>query len=514
MPQTEIYFCKNVKINNNNQYYQTDDVARQNYFTGRTTASTRLTNQSFQRVGKGSCKVNLSYDELLGCTYMMFRNLDKSDKWFYAFINRIEYINDNNVEVFYTIDHWQTWYFQGCTLGQCHVERSHTPDDVVGKYTLSEPVDTGEMVLDNLVRENVIHDVYQCLLCNIVIEDLPTVTPATGAILNGQYVNVLQYVYANADDLDAAIKKLNDNGQIDSIIALYTLPRNLFLNQGNPGAPIQFSVNKQITTLGDYTPKCKKLLSYPFNTLNVFVPGAVDIDYPYELFSENEISFVLSGTTLPSPEAVFTPQNYKGQPNNTAETFSVSGWPMCSYSSDLYTSYLAQNYNTIQAQQTSMALNMTFGSIGAALGAAINPALGGLGLIENVAGNISQAMTYEANFRDLEHKPPANRGSMSTNAIFSSGYLDVYTAQKHVKREVAEVIDNYLNEFGYRIETTMTPVLNQRPHWTYVKTTNAICWGEAPAEALRLIEQDLNRGMRFWNDEQEIGNYTLDNSPA
>ncbi|MBO7697013.1 MAG: hypothetical protein J6T10_30655 [Methanobrevibacter sp.] len=107
-----------------------------------------FTAQTYQRAGKNKIRVARLADDLYDCNYMMFQNTSYGNKWFYAFIDTITYINDNATEIEYTIDVMQTWYFD-YALGSCFVEREHTLTDHIGENLVNEDFDTGELIPQN-----------------------------------------------------------------------------------------------------------------------------------------------------------------------------------------------------------------------------------------------------------------------------------------------------------------------------------------------------------------------------
>ena len=56
--------------------------------------------------------------------------------------------------------------------------------------------------------------------------------------------------------------------------------------------------------------------------------------------------------------------------------------------------------------------------------------------------------------------------------------------------------------------------MNARPYWTYVKTLGCSVDGAIPADDASAIENIFNKGVRFWKNHNNIGNYSLDNSPV
>ena len=103
-----------------------------------------LTDLSYQRMTKNVIRVGILCDNLYDCNYIMFRNKvtvnDQnvySNKWFYAFIDSVEYINDHCTEIVYTIDVIQSYMFD-ITVKQCFVEREHSVTDKVGDNVINE----------------------------------------------------------------------------------------------------------------------------------------------------------------------------------------------------------------------------------------------------------------------------------------------------------------------------------------------------------------------------------------
>ena len=109
-----------------------------------------LTNLSYQRSGKNTIRVSKLADTLYDCNYMAFQNTAFGNKWFYAFIDRVEYINNNTSEITYTIDVMQTWYFD-YDLGECYVEREHSETDAAGDNLVPENLDTGELLINQKI---------------------------------------------------------------------------------------------------------------------------------------------------------------------------------------------------------------------------------------------------------------------------------------------------------------------------------------------------------------------------
>lgn len=100
-------------------------------------------NVSYQRENRNVLRIECPIAEVINCNYMMFKNESFENKWFYAFIDKINYVNPKTTEVEYEIDVLQSWYFN-FDFHQSFVEREHTLSDKVGENIISEPFSISE----------------------------------------------------------------------------------------------------------------------------------------------------------------------------------------------------------------------------------------------------------------------------------------------------------------------------------------------------------------------------------
>lgn len=152
-PSTNIRILKNVPLDNtyrNTFWFSNDEAGKfaqtqhmQNY------TKHNLTNQTYQRVNKGVARVGIKAEDLYDCNYMMFQNTNFGNKWFYAFITSVEYVNNTVSEITFEIDVMQTWYFD-YELKECFVEREHSVTDVAGDNLATEPVDLGSIICTSI----------------------------------------------------------------------------------------------------------------------------------------------------------------------------------------------------------------------------------------------------------------------------------------------------------------------------------------------------------------------------
>lgn len=149
-PDTVVKILKGIELDRDleNTYRFASLSAQQNFFSAPERVKFTLENLQYLRTGENSIKVEKDTAALYDCNYLMFQNTGYKDKsgrsrWFYAFIDRVNYVNEKTSEIFYTIDPMQTWLFD-FKFADCMVEREHVRDDRIGKNVISEPVECGE----------------------------------------------------------------------------------------------------------------------------------------------------------------------------------------------------------------------------------------------------------------------------------------------------------------------------------------------------------------------------------
>lgn len=140
-PNTTVRIMHNVPLDEtyNHTVLFSSLSAQQTYFSG-TVVKYTVNNQTYQRIAINKMRVEIPADNLYDCNYMSFQNTNFGNKWFYAFITKVEYVNNVTSEITYDIDVFQTYQFD-ITVGECFVEREHVTDDTIGANTIAEPVD-------------------------------------------------------------------------------------------------------------------------------------------------------------------------------------------------------------------------------------------------------------------------------------------------------------------------------------------------------------------------------------
>ena len=499
-PNSNIKIYKNVPLDNtynHTLYFSTLDnqIA---YFHGTPSIlKFNLTSQSYQRVVKGSMRVAIKADSLYDCNYLAFQNASFGTKWFYAFITSVEYINNETSEITFEIDVVQTYFFD-VQLKECYVEREHSNTDKAGDNIVAENIDIGDITCNNVVGSGHFKS-YSAVICKASSVD----GTATGGYVGGLFsgCNYVAGMIDNAEQVQTLIeylKALVDANDQDSVVSIFLIPTEFYTTNASPS--VQVSKVAKNTKLHGYTPRNKKLLTYPYNYLTVDC-GNNDAIYRYEWFDSDECDFAMFGCMSCNPQIMLVPENYNGTSNgdfNFVEKLVMQGFPQVAWSIDSFRAWLAQ-----EASSTAL---QGIGSIASIVGGAMsgNPMsmVGGIMGVANTANNVVLAT----------NRPNQAKGTNSGTIDVATRTKDFYFRQMQVSAEYAKIIDDYFDMFGYATHKVKTPNRSIRPHWNYVKTNGCVLRGNAPADDIRKICSIYDNGITFWKNPSEVGDYSLDNS--
>lgn len=539
-PQSIIYICSGVRLDSRyrNSIYFDSKTAQESYFAGKVVKT--FSAYSYLRK-KWSIKVEATMEQAKSWNYLFFQNGANGKLWYY-FINQIEYINDNTVELSLEMDVIQTYLFD-FNLLPCFVERNHTTSDGIGEHTVEEGLDVGELTVNG---QNTIDPGNLCIMVMSTINPNATTEETAIPALPYMYNRVFSGVKIWAVNPSKwaswgnQLDTLNTMGKSEAIVAMWMYPMQLVKLGGGAtwstddialpvesavsqtDATIVYSIPKQQTTIDGYTPKNNKLFCYPYNFAWVTNNNGAHAVYRYERFDNDTMAFVLSGSLAPDGGLHMTPKNYDGLLNNYGAGMNLTGFPTCAWDSDIYKLWLAQNQGQNAVSYLTAGLKIV-GGVGAAIASGAMAATG-VGAVPGVAGagagiataisGAQQIAGLLAQNHDKEIVPPQANGALSSSVNITNNQHGFTFYFKSVTAEVARILDNYFTMYGYRINRVQVPSINARPNFTYVKTVGCNIQGNMCNEDIVAIETIFDNGITFWKKGDAIGNYSLDNSPT
>ena len=561
-PDTYIRLIKNCPLDKNYQntlYFNgagnataTNVVAegrrhQEAYFKGLTGVT--LTKQSYQRHSKNTIMVTTKIEDIYNYNYLMFKNTSFENKWFYAFITNVEYVNNNTTRIEYEIDVMQTWLFD-FNLKECFVEREHSLLDDVGFNKVEESINIGgyvyspraEYVNDPLradrekylfMRNNPVQFMHTMTIVAMItpnaldLDQNPNFRDIT--LDMGLYSGVYQGVNFICIPLNkqnvSVLHDLFDSLNIlsgGSIVSVFLVP-SMFVPDTIGDSDIYQRYNTVYTAkvlpptkIGNYTPKNKKLLTYPYSCGYLTNHRGDYVDIMFEYCGKNNdgtVEFCLTGNFGTNASVMAYPKNYLGVEDNVEYCVTIPQYPLCTWGTSGFTEWASNN--------------LTGGLISA-------------------MGSLTKAGTHEylprggkrvAPVQDIMNANLVNTGIGSavdyivgaTSSVFQSGNIygsgntdlmfgaekgtEINVYYKQITTEYAVLIDSYFDKFGYACKSVKYPNISSRPRWNYVKTVGCYMTGNLPSDDKDKICSIFDNGVTFWKDHNYVGVYTNDNSP-
>lgn len=523
---TKIYLL-NVPLENDykNTLYFTSKENQQSYFQSKVVDSLTLDDSSYQRKDK-YIRYPKGYDDLYKCNYVMYQNKAYSNKWFYAFITDLEYINDELTYIHIETDVMQTWMFD-YTIKSSFVEREHVSDDTIGLHTVPENVETGELIVNNKIAGRSFTSWVIIVGATVDLGD-DSFPDVIGTNMNNIYSGLRYYSFTSEDTLNSVLKSVAKAGKSDAITSIFMGSNQFFETEAIEGKAF-FRVKSvegtptatwSVASLGGtnitpiskplkldgYTPRNNKLLTFPYSYLMASNNNGSNAIYKYERFSSENCDFRYIGTVCPGMSIRLQPLNYNNQEVNNEEGLNLGKLPVCAWTNDVYTNWLTQNSVNIACSIGSSLLTIGGGvamagsGAGALMGAqaALTGALG-------IASSIGQV--YQ-----MSLTPPQAEGNVNCgDAQYSAGYSNIIMYQMSIKSEYARIIDEYFQAYGYKVNRFKVPNKAHRSRFWYTKTLDINIDGGIPAKDMEKIKSCYNNGITFWRNANEINDYSLSN---
>ena len=277
----------------------------------------------------------------------------------------------------------------------------------------------------------------------------------------------------------------------------------------------QYDTNK-ITTLDTYSPVNNKLKCFPYMYLLVSNNTGQTNILHYEKFSDaSQCSFLVQGCLTPGCSISLSPLNYNNVVLNYNEAISLGKYPICNYTTDMYTNWLTQNsVNVLGTTMTTDDLNLASTITSSTIGAITSGATGnmaGVGLsIGNALVGIGESMIAKKQHNMIS--PAINGNINSGDIVNSAGRNSFYFYNMSIKREYAKIIDKYFSMYGYKVNEVKVPNITGRLNWNYVKTIGCNIIGDIPQLDMNKIKQLFDKGITFWHNPSTFLDYSQNNS--
>lgn len=545
-PQSDVYLLKApLELSDSNQLTFANATAQFNYFNS--LPKIAADNFTYQRKDH-VIRFPREMDEIINYNYVMYRNDAYSNKWFYAFITDMSYMNDRMTAITIKTDVFQTWQFD-LNYRRTFVEREHVNDDTPGAHTVPEGLELGE---------------YQILdLRNSPIDENWCVAFATTGLPNGlseiQDENrtiggVFTGLHLFATRTYAAAKKVIDIYNADSgltadaIINVYLVPRNTvdintttgnIASTGNTPTTIYtpnvegasaavyplkdsttqgpFQLQQPAILAGEYRPVNNKLFTYPYTYFYVSNKVGEDVvfkweDFPFETmagYTARTCTYkkAIVPSTSVSAKLYFT--SYKDYTEGEGYGSRLYNYgvnygkvPVCAWTTDYFTNWLTQN-----------GVNIGIGVASSAIGLALAPVTGGASAV--VGAGIAAATSVASTMGEV-HKasttPDQAHGDVNTgDMMFAYTRNSISFYFMSIRPEIARQVDGFFSMYGYKVNRVKVPNITGRRNWNFVKTIDCYIGGDVPQSDMSEIKEMFNKGITFWHNPATFMDYSQNN---
>lgn len=260
-------------------------------------------------LNKSEILTNFSINECLSSNYIAFQNPEYSNKWFFAWIDDVVYINDATTKITFTIDAWSTW-FDKWTAKTCFVAREHVDDDTVGLHTIPENLDIGQIFCD---KTDVVNELGSESFFYFVIAsnfDPSNETRYAGVGIYADYPQGCQWFawlvnrenYADTiNEISQWIYDITVDQHASDIQSMFALPYQAFNLTGDIDPSTHKVINgkgrklndnitylkSNYRTFNDYEAKNGKVYTYPYSFARITNNLGSYNDYKIEDFRRN-----------------------------------------------------------------------------------------------------------------------------------------------------------------------------------------------------------------------------------
>lgn len=533
-PQSDVYLLKvPIEIDNENQLTFANATAQYNYFT----SLPKVGFDDFTYIRKdGVLRVPAIIDDLYNYNYVMYRNDAYSNKWFYAYITGMEYMNDNVTDISIATDTFQTWQFD-LTYKRTFVEREHVNDDTIGLHTQPEGLQLGEMIINSktTIKPDKTTKTYDNETINYiypiffqVTEFLSAYLPeaetySSGSEYNAVFSGLRYFACCSISDAKSLINQYAQADKSDAIVAIFLAPKEFLAGSRKLGSGTYIYIPANSSTLStlvdsttitrpskldNYTPKNNKLFTYPYSYMYVTNNVGGEATFNYEDFANATPKYFIAGALGQGCSTKLMPISYKRYTAN-AEVFDFgligAKYPICAWASDYYTNWMAQNAGNIN---TNVVTSIATRALGFETASLFHNPMGKVGAGVGIASTIASTIAEVERAKII---PDQAKGNTNSSDILL-GMKTYFTVDcMSVRAENAKIIDDYFTMFGYKVNEVKVPNITGRRNWNYVKTIGCYIDADIPQDDLQQIKDLFNRGITLWHNPATFADYSQNN---
>lgn len=465
---------------------------------------------------------------------------DFSNTPYCCYVTNIEIISRGNTRLHLELDVFQQYVYD-CTFYRSYIERAHVKksDDIVGKYTLNEPVGGEPNTFKTLGQDDFNWDpkwtLHTTSITNQDQTDYIYGGRSNGYWVSGEFVTVANNSEHLKSMLKGFTKSADDAIQIDwknildliivglgvpeaspvninvdrfydhtnEISGIYARP-TWALNEGmhqipqNKAPYCDIRLNKS-TLANNYKPKNNKLLTSLCNS--------------YQLHNQNGINIALKPEYCTSNTLRLQVQ---------ANTFDTSGYKLIlgNYSNVFETDYNCPYFASTNAViDVNSGLNKTINALQGVGGAVQSTVQGATttsfigGPTGAIAGGAIGLLSSVPTLVEKLRAQPVKMGSPSGFLNVTPSFHKLIVRQVSPNLEDSIFVDNFLSAYGYNLSEILpvSEYINNRNNYNFIKVTNlnANLW--CPDSHYTAFKALFEKGIRIWHNYNNFGNLGVEN---
>ena len=467
-----------------NQMDFSDATAQYNYFISKVVTGQSYTSGDFTYQRKDDViRVPAEYDALQSVNYVMYQNSYYSNKWFYAFVTKKEYVNANMTALYLKTDVFQTWQFD-MHRDYSMIERQTTNSDNIGEYCQPEPIRAQAYPVDRvslgkcsigLATQNPI--LYFSKEPDSLSGDPPTRVGFNSGSITMEYAKSYDSIYDA--QLTADLNLLTTAGELD-LISNFGVGFYGDLPVSQDSTTTKTFVQAPLTAVNNKT----------YNYCYGVVIGSSSYTLTVPHLKKHTFDYNADGWWGTSPFVVL---NIQDIPNTTVD---YRGIPIPSIVLKAYEN--AMNHRIAELTNTQMS---------AIKQSVITSALNGKGLAGSITSGVKSYIQtnqeklrlYEEKEANTEIEPSQVTGYASPSSNFSAGFGGIWLVRFAPTPEEFKRIDDFFSMFGYAINRIDFPNFNNRQNWDYIKTIDINIHGDIPQDDMEELKSLFNNGITIWH---------------
>lgn len=563
-PQSELYLLTNVELDPDYNYTLDFENAttQQNYFMSKVDSVFGI-NEGYSFIRENqTLKVYAKVEDLKGVNYLMFKN---NQKWFYAFVERKEYVAESVTRLSFKIDVMQTFMFD-YEMQESFIDREHqdrfsadgkpiynlqeenlnigTEYNQKAKQTFKQSKDTNYYLIiakDNIFSQ-VMNDSGNWVEASANLSGTKINSYRTGLFVYIATTGGFSAFQCNAtkvtDNLDPSIWNIIENPNVLCVKLIKYLPKITRFEVRDGGQTLYTGTWERVAIVKNTTRLQPKAFYLKNVTLNEWETLSFTKDNPVAHTNINEAPQIEAETKLfTAPYNLFRLQYDNEFVELKRENFSSDNIDVNLYQSvspNGRKMVIPQNYNNAEndifdgkplisshdmnlrtdAWEQYVLNNKASINGGLAVSGGQTLASMGLGLLTGglgfaVAG--AQALSFGGQVanemlkrQDIKNQPDEVRVSADDTFLkLTIGEFYFNLINYEIKPQFKQAIFKYFTHFGYKCNDFKKPNLKSRYYFNYIKTIGVNIKTNIDSEYKNELMRIFNQGVTIWHYRNE-----------